>query len=294
MGRWSFAAALMCLAVGCNVTVEGKVVDGMTGEAIAGRTADTEEGKGMRILFKAVSTDEKGKQSQNVAAGAMCLVKEAAVGEDGSFSVGDVCASASDYTIELSDKNLFLADVAGIEKGYEGGAPLELKVWRAPKGTGVFKLAGTELSRIGSATDLRTDFVFKSEEKVQSPKEFKAVPLIGAGEYLVLSGKASGYSVVPLINSGKRRLGKEANAAKEWVDQAPWAYLGVEFTSDTEIERKTAAFDAAKVIAKAKGKRKANFVGSDAVPAGRYIIMPEGGKRGWIVDFGAAGKNPGE
>ena len=294
MGRLSFAAALLSMAVGCNVTVEGKVVDGMTGEPVAGRTADMAPDKGLRLLMKAITTDEKGKVSDNAAAGAMCMIKESMVGEDGTFSVPDVCASASDYSIELSDKTLFLAETDSIPMGYDGAAPLELKVWRAPKGTGVFELKGSDLARVGSATDIRTDFIFKSEEKVMSPKEFKTIPVIEAGEYLVLSGKATEYQVIPLINSDKRRLGKAANVSREWVDQAPWAYLGVEFASDTKFERKTAGFDDAKVIKKAKGKRAASFVAHDAVAAGRYVIMPEGGKRGWIVDFGAAGTNPGQ
>ena len=293
MGRWSFAAAMMLLAAGCNVTLEGKVVDGMTGEVVAGRTADTPEGKGMRIMLKAVKTTEDGKVDQNMEAGALCLVKEGLIDENGAFTVPDVCTSASDYSIELSDKNLFLAEVDSLTKGYEGGAPLELKVWRAPKGTGVFKLAGSELSRVSSATDVRSDFVFKSEETVISPKEIKAVPLIAAGEHLLMAGGAASYDLIPLINSDKRRLGKEANAKREWVDQQPWSYVGVEFKSDTEIERKTVTVDAAKVITKEKGNRVAKYLAADAVPAGRYMILKEGAKRGWIVDFGEAGKAPG-
>ena len=34
MGRFGFAAALISLAVGCNVTAQGTITDGMTGEAI--------------------------------------------------------------------------------------------------------------------------------------------------------------------------------------------------------------------------------------------------------------------
>ena len=36
MGRFGFAAALISLAVGCNVTAQGTITDGMTGEAIVG------------------------------------------------------------------------------------------------------------------------------------------------------------------------------------------------------------------------------------------------------------------
>ena len=35
MGRFGFAAALVSLAVGCNVTAQGTITDGMTGEVIA-------------------------------------------------------------------------------------------------------------------------------------------------------------------------------------------------------------------------------------------------------------------
>ena len=56
------------------------------------------------------------------------------------------------------------------------------------------------------------DYIFKSEEKVQSPAEIKSVPIIEAGEYLLLSGEAAGYDIIPLVNSGKRRLGKTAGS----------------------------------------------------------------------------------
>ena len=96
------------------------------------------------------------------------------------------------------------------------------------------------------------------------------------------------------MNSGKRRLGKAANSKKEWIDQAPWAYVGVNFTSDTEIERLTATVDEAKVITKTKGDHTARYMGGDAVAPGRYVIVKDGQKRGWIVDFGEKGKNPGQ
>ena len=293
MGRFGFAAALISLAVGCNVTAQGTITDGMTGEAIVGMDENTPEGKGLNILFRAVTVSEDGKMEPNAAAGAMCMVKETRVAADGTYTVADLCSSATDYSIELSDKNLFLAETNSIAKGYDGAGPLDLKVWRAPKGTGLFKLKGTELSRVMSATDFRTDYIFKSEEKVQSPAEIKSVPIIEAGEYLLLSGEAASYDIIPLMNSGKRRLGKSAGSKSEWVDQQPWSYVGITFTTDTEFERVTATLNAEKVIEKTKGKQTAKYLSSDALSQGRYAIIKPGGKRGWIVDFGAKGENPG-
>lgn len=293
MGRFGFAAALVSLAVGCNVTAQGTITDGMTGEVIAGMDENTPEGKGLNILFRAVTVSEDGKAEPNMAAGAMCLVKESRVAADGTYAVADLCSSSTDYSIELSDKNLFLAETNSIPKGYDGAGSLDLKVWRAPKGAGLFKLKGSALSRVMSATDFRTDYVFKSEEKVQSPAEIKSVPVIEAGEYLLLSGEAAGYDIVPLVNSGKRRLGKSAGSKSEWVDQQPWSYVGITFTTDTEFERVTATLNAEKVVEKTKGKQTAKYLGSDSLSQGRYAIIKPGGKRGWIVDFGAKGENPG-
>ena len=293
MGRLGFAAALISLAVGCNVTAQGTITDGMTGQPIAGMDENTPEGKGLNILFRAVTVKEDGSFEPNLASGAMCMVKETRVAADGTYTVADLCTGATDYSIELSDKNLFLAETNSIATGYDGAAPLDLKVWRAPKGAGLFKLKGSELSRVMSATDFRTDYIFKSEEKVQSPSEIKSVPVIEAGDYLLLSGEAASYDIVPLVNSGKRRLGKAANSKKEWVDQQPWSYVGVTFTTDTEFERTTAIPTAEKVIEKKKGKQTAKYLGSDSLTQGRYAIIKPGGKRGWIVDFGAKGENPG-
>ena len=294
MGRLSLAAVLMSFAVGCNVTAQGTIVDGMTGAPIAGMDENTPEGKGMRILFRAVIKGDDGTVKENMAAGGLCLVKEAMVGADGSYSVAELCSSATGYSIELSDKNLFLAETNSVDMGYDGTGSLDLKVWRAPKGAGVFELQGSELSRVKSVTDLRSDFVFASDEVLQSPKEIKSVPLIAAGEHLLLSGEAVTYEIFPLVNSGKRRLGKEANDKSEWVDQAPWSYVGVNFKSDTEIERLTTTVDESKVITKEKDGRTARYMGADSVAAGRYIILKKGGKRAWIVDFGEKGKNPGQ
>jgi hypothetical protein len=70
--------------------------------------------------------------------------------------------------------------------------------------------------------------------------------------------------------------------------------VGVNFVSDTEIERKTTTVDEAKVVTKTKDAHTARYMGGDSVAPGRYAIVKDGGKRGWIVDFGEAGKNPGQ
>jgi hypothetical protein len=292
MMRWMMSTMLLLGAAGCNVTVEGKLVDGISGEPIMGATAETPAGKELRVFFRAVATDTDGKTAPNPGSGAMCMVKEAIVAEDGGYTVPDLCASKTAYAIELSDRNMFLAETDSVEMGYEGGAPLELKVWRAPKGTGLFKLSGAELSRVDSSTELNSDFVLNTDEVVLSPKGIKGVPVIGAGEYLLLSGQMAAFEVTPLIASGKRRLGKEANSKSTWVDLQPWSYVGVEFTSDKAFERKTVTLDATKVITKEKGKRVAKYLASDVVPAGRYILHKDGAKRAWIVDFGVALSKP--
>jgi hypothetical protein len=291
MGRLFVSFCLFVIAAGCNVTVQGKVLDGISGESVKG-AEEGEEG-GLRLLLKAVKKDAAGNWIQNADVGPMCLMKETAVKPDGSFTVGDVCASSSDYSIELTDKNLFLAETDTIEMGYDGSVPLDIKVWRSPK-SGVYMLQDSTLSRISSSTDLRTDFVFKSDQEVKSPKSIKSVPVIDGGKHLILAGKAATHQVIPLINAGELRLGKSANNSKEWVDAKPWSYVGTTFVSNTEIERNTATMVKEKTIFKEKSGRKTLFLGAESYPAGRYMVMEEGAKRGWIVDFGAAQKGPGE
>ena len=96
----------------------------------------------------------------------------------------------------------------------------------------------------------------------------------------------------PLINSDKRRLGKVANDGKEYVDQVPWAYLGIAFTSDTEFEERSVTLDESKVLSKEKRGRTARFISADSVPPGRYAVVKAGGKRAWIIDMGQVGEAP--
>ena len=50
--------------------------------------------------------------------------------------------------------------------------------------------------------------------------------------------------------------------------------------------------DDSKVISKEKRGRTARFLAADSLPAGRYAIVKDGGKRIWIVDMGQAGEDP--
>jgi len=293
MARWTVWGAALLLAAGCNVTVEGAIVDGITGEPIAGKPADAgDDVEAMRIVAQAMNEDDKGVLTQNIDASLPCMTFAADVGSDGKFSIPGVCASSSLYSLELNDPNLFLAEQDTIPMGFDGAAPVTIKAWRAPKGGGVFKLGADGLSRVTSATDLNFDFVYKSEQQVRSPKTIKSVPLVAAGEHLVLAGSATNFAIEPIINSDKRRLGKAANESKEYVDQVPWAYLGIEFSSDTDFELKTVTVDDSKVISKEKRGRTARFLAADSLPAGRYAIVKDGGKRIWIVDMGQAGEDP--
>ena len=107
MGRFGFAAALISLAVGCNVTAQGTITDGMTGEAIVGMDENTPEGKGLNILFRAVTVSEDGKMEPNAAAGAMCMVKETRVAADGTYTVADLCSSAPITPLNCQIKTYF-------------------------------------------------------------------------------------------------------------------------------------------------------------------------------------------
>ena len=270
---------LMVLVTGCSSSVDGQLVDALTGAQVA----QSESGDPLRVIARAASAD----------AGMTCMTFEGAVAADGSFKIEGLCGGQV-YTLATDDKGIWFADGASVPDG--GAAGLELKVYRAPyDGMGMYELSEGKLAGIRAAKGaLQSETIFDSEETVQSPKELpKNIPVISEGEYLVLAGEefVSNYTFQPLIKSEARKFGNR----KEFVEMSPWWYVGTSFTSDTEFERKTATVDTSKVIAKVREegegekatKRQATYYAHDALPAGRYAVMKEGERRIYAVDFGA-------
>jgi hypothetical protein len=256
------------LLSGCSsVSVEGRVVDGLTGAPIPGP---------YKVKARATVKD----------VALTCQFFYAEVGADGTFELGSLCGGTP-YGLETDRDDLLLVEIDQVPEG-GFGQPTDLTAWRVPKGSGVYKLAGGELTMLRTASDVEQDQIFGSDQRVRLPDTLpEQVDLIAEGDYLVLVGKATidEMKLVPLIVSGARKFGDPDNP---YARPKPWWYLGTRFTDDTTFERVEAEIDAKRVVDKARGDRQGRFVGGNALPAGRYALLKDDDKRMFVVDFRAA------
>lgn len=258
------ALFLFAALVGCSSpSAKGTLVDGMTGKPIAE----------MRLVANATGT-----------VGLTCTTFEATTDASGAFSFDTLC-SGTTYLIAPADENLWLAEIDEIPDG--GAANLELKAWRAPKGSGMYRLSGDTLAAIKTSADIKSEPIWNNAtEMAQYPSTLPKSPVgIGPDDHLVLVGEGSvaGTRYHPLIESPERKFGSDKTTI---ITMQPWSYIGVAFTSDTEFERKTAAPDAAKILTKTKGDRTVSWMKGDALPAGRYAVHKEKDGRTTVLDFG--------
>lgn len=249
--------------VGCGSSaLEGKVVNGLTGDPVSGLEIVATANSKVRLT---------------------CQKHSDTTGEDGTFAITDVCLSETSYSLVPSDEMWLFTGVAEVS---DADAVGEIEAWQAPAGDGVYELTGGDLSRISTHADLKELTLYKGERTIEYtptlPSESEIV-VIEPGEHLVLSGGLDQGKFVPLVPSGPRRFGNE----ESWTDMDPWWYLGVEFQSDTEVTDKSAELAVDKIMKKSGGDRKAMFVPADALPEGRYALRTDKGRRVWILDFGS-------
>lgn len=252
---------------GCSSpTASGTLIDVIAGDK---PIAD------MRLIAEATGT-----------ASLSCSAFEATTDAEGKFKFEGLCGGTP-YDLKTGNENLWLADVDSIPDG--GGENITIKAWRAPKGSGVFILTGTELQSIKTSADIKKEPIWNDEENfAEYPATVPKSPaLIPEDGFLVLVGERAVEKMKywPLIKSGERKFGSPKTTK---ITMDPWSYIGIEFTSDTEYERKTAEPEASKIIKMEKGDRKVAWIPGTALPAGRYAIHKEGDDRTTVIDFGKA------
>lgn len=259
-------AALLALGGCSSVSVEGRIVDGLTGEPIPGP---------FKVSIKALSPD----------AALSCQYTVVEVGADGRFSAPGLCPGTS-YGLDTDRDDLWLAEVDEVPAG-GFTAPTDIKAWRAPKGSGVYRLANGELEVLKTAADVGYVPLRSTGERILYPDNLQTPAVIGAGEQLVLVGKTTiqDFRFEPLVPSGPRVFGD----ADTKITMEPWSYVGVRFPDDTDTyEVVKPALDSSKVVDKEKGSRIVRWIPSEALPTGRYVMFKEGDRRMYVVDFGAA------
>jgi hypothetical protein len=253
--------------------VEGTVVDGLTGQPVAAT----------HLLLTA---KEK--------TGMSCMGFDVITDANGHFAIDGTCAVP--YTARLSGDELWLAE--GDEIPAEVKAPLALTAWRNPSASGVYIFSKGAFEPLRTVTDVKTRPLFGTDQKAVFPSKLPdKLPLLEAGQYLVIVGKenAAAMAPVPLVPAGPIHLDQGGTS----VEQSPWVYLGARLSpgatpgTPDSVEPVEVAFDKSKVIAKSKGERAVEFVGADALPPGRYALLKPGDKRIYVVDFMVAGPAPG-
>lgn len=251
------------LAAGCSSpTASGTIVDGMTGEPIANT----------RLVANA-----KGP------AGMTCQTFDATTNEQGAFEFKGLCDG--EYGLKLDDENLWMAEVDTIPDG--GAENLDIKVWRAPAGAGLYRLSGGEIESIRAAGDIMKEKIKGTDELAHYPANIpNRVPVIGPDDHLVIVGKSAVEQtrIDPLVPSGPRIFGDDEVEVK----MDAWSYIGIQFTDDTTFERLTATIDESKLLTKEKGDRVTRYIPGSAIPAGRYVAWRPEGRGLVILDFGSS------
>ena len=268
----SIPALFALTLIGCDFggSYEGVLVDGMTGQP---RT-------GFKVLARAALPD------------LTCQVREADVGPDGHFLIDQTCPDG-DYTLGLSEESLFLDGPANIKGGEASTGPVTLKVWRAPTGSGLYKLSDDKLTAIRTFADVESATLWGTDTVVRYPSK-KPLKLatsqtLAPGEHLIIAGQGSidKMKVFPLIDDTGTRKFKGAEEGV-FTNIAEHTYIGVRFDASGAATAETAAFDPAKVTKVGSGDNVFSYVDADALPAGRYAVLGDKDKRVFVLDFGAA------
>ncbi|MFT7521445.1 MAG: hypothetical protein ACI9MC_003596, partial [Kiritimatiellia bacterium] len=276
MTRLLLPATLLAFVAGCNSTVNGVLVNGLNDSPIAGKAADAPATDlGLRVVAKAVKVEEDGSFKDNTAAGLTCMSFSAQVQPDGSFSIGGICLSQSDYMLSVTDKQLFLGDIDLVEQGSDVTAPITLKAWRTTNGAGVWSLKGDDLTSIKSRQNIASDTIKGSTEAVWYPEGLpKRTPLVDADSYLVIGGKTNAnMELTPLINSGPREFALAEGLETPAAMPMPWSYIGTSFTDDATFERVGATIDDSKVVKLEKRGHVVRIIPASAIaPQGRMVL----------------------
>jgi len=260
------AAALTLTGCGAAGSVDGRLVDGLTGDPVT-------EG---RVLLKSSDTTDM-----------TCMTIEATIGADGTFSVPGTCSGAT-YVLELPKELEHLRIDASTT--YPGGEPVsagDITAWNAP-GSGVYHLSDNEAKMMRTGADLDSVTIWKTDVEVNYPKKLPGrVPLIEEGGHLLIAGKANVDKLKfhPLVKSEKKlRFGEP----EHYFDMEPWYYIGVEFESKTEYEMVSATLDQGAITKANVGDFEALYITDKALPPGRYALLGDKDRRTYIVDFGTA------
>jgi hypothetical protein len=256
-------AILALVGFGCVPagSYQGKLVDAISGAPVPD----------VRLLAKSGSTDMT------------CMAFDATTGPDGSFTIPKLCAGET-YLLEAGMKTFVLEGAGPIDGAVQATGAVTIKVWKNP-GAGVYLLKNDGTwDKLGTASDVESKKILDSEEKAFYPAKLPITyTAVAEGQYLMISGDRNIDKLIfqPVIESGTRIFG----TSEEQDEDEPWSYIGIEFQSDTEFQRKTVEPDPAKRLEIEQGEAHVVYLPAGAVPAGRYALWEDGGRRMYAVEF---------
>ncbi|MDG1483852.1 MAG: hypothetical protein P8R54_29950 [Myxococcota bacterium] len=211
-----------------------------------------------------------------------CLSFESAMDAAGAFRLDGLCEGIT-YTLGLTDKGLLIEGNHKIQGASEEIPPTLMRIWPSSAGNGVAMLTDGVLKSISTYTDVKRLELLETQEAVLYPRHKpNGSMLVEDGAHLVLTGQATVERLVfqPLVEETVERSFHDSYTL------GPHFYVGLKFSSDTEVERLEATIDAAKVTDVTGGSTVVRYIAHDALPPGHYALMGEGDTRMYTITFG--------
>ena len=253
--------------VACSTgTVTGTVTDGLSGEGVGD----------LRVLAKSEDS-----------ADLTCMVLEGTTDASGTFTIEGTCANAT-YTLSSADDTRFFEG----DQTLNGGEPITghaITSYRAPEGGGVYLIVGDELKPQKTYTDVSTATILKTDQEIRYPEtkpKDDGWPEIPPGAHVLLLGdKAMNMSWIPASAGPEIKCDPDREGITHWsLGSEGWVYLGVTVRGQDDWEVATSSVDDGQAVNVEGAGRKAKYLPTSAIPAGKYALMGEKSKRAYVFE----------
>jgi len=211
-----------------------------------------------------------------------CQTFDATLDASGAFVLNGLCADTT-YALSLSNKTLLIEGINKVQGTTEDTPATLMKVWPAPAGNGVAMLSEGSLKSISTYTDIKKLQLLGTQEEVLYPRHKpNSSVVLEEGNYLVIAGQntLSRLDFHPLIEE------KVERSFHDEYTLGPHFYIGLKFSSNTDVERLEALLDTAKVTNVMSARMAVRYIAHDALAPGHYALMGEGDKRMYTITFG--------
>ena len=220
--------------------------------------------------------------AQPAATDLTCQSFEARPDAAGAFVLDGLCAETT-YKLKLSDKNMLIEGDHSLMGGSSEAPTTLMKVWPAPVGSGLYMLSSGDVKSLATYTDVKKLQLLDTQETVLYPRHKPNSSVrVEEGSHLIIAGDANieRLAFSPLVEETVTRNFNDGYSLGAHF------YVGLRFSSDTEVERVEAALETSKVVTVAGADLSLRYVAHDALPPGHYALMGEGDQRMYVITFG--------